>query len=658
MPIFPAGALNTTALTNPDVYVQIIPPQFLINGVPSNILALVGSAIWGPVNQPQLAGNLGQVGQLFGPYQNRPYDMGTYAAIAFQQGATAVLCSRVTDGTDTAASVLVQTNSITFTSKYTGSFGNQIQASVGPGSAASSYQAKIAAPGLAPEIFDNVTPGVASLTVSPGTGYTSVPALSIAAPTGVNPVQATAAASLLAISGTLGAAGSGYAANDTINLSNGVVIKVLTVSTGAIATFSVLNGGSLASGSTPANPVAQVSTSGSGTGGTFNLTWGLGPATIINGGSGYIATPAATLTGGGAGSGGSYTAVPAVWPNMANAINNGNAQRGPSQIIVASAGVGVPMPTTATYTLAGGTDGANAINNSIMLGQDTLPRTGMYALRGKGASVGVLCDLTDPTSWATQVSFGLGEGVYMVTSTASGDAPSTAATTKSTAGIDSYAMKIMLGDWVYWNDTLNGIPQRLVSPAAFAAGLLSALAPQNSSLNKPLNAVVGTQKSRTGVPYTSADIQTLAVAGIDVICNPVPGGAYFGCRTGRNASSNAVIHGDNYTRMTNYIATTLNAAMGIYVGKLNSQQTQRQAKVSLDAFCQAMADQGQIGSSDGSLPYSNEIDAANNPQNRVALGYLQANTQIKYLSIVEYFLINLEAGQSVQINRVGTQLQV
>lgn len=509
MPIFPQGSLNTTALTVADVYVQIIPPQFLINGVPSNIEAVVGTATWGPVNSPVLTGNTGQFVSTFGPYQARTYDMGTYAAIAFQQGATAVMGLRVTDGTDTAASIIVQTSCITLTSKYTGTFGNGIQVSIGPGSAASSYQVKIAAPGLAPEIFDNIT-------------------------------------------------------------------------------------------------------------GSAN----------------------------------------ALWVAMAAAINNGNAQRGPSQIIVASAGAGTTSPTTSTYTLTGGTDGTTTINASVLLGVDTLPRKGMYALRGKGVSVATLCDLTDTTSWATQVTFGLGEGIYMITSTVSGDTPSNAASTKSTAGVDSYAMKIMLGDWVYWNDTLNGLSQRLVSPAAFAAGKLAALAPQNSTLNKQMQAVVGTQKSFTGVPYTSADLQVLAAAGIDVICNPVPGGNYFGCRNGRNSSSNAVIHGDNYTRMTNYLATTLNSAMGIYVGELNSQPNQRRAKVTLDSFLQNLTDQGQIGSSDGSTPYFTEIDATNNPQSRVALGYLQANVQVKYLSIIEYFLINLEAGQSVQISRSGTSFAI
>ncbi|KAA0686009.1 phage tail protein [Neorhizobium sp. P12A] len=502
MPIFPQGALNTTALTVPDVYVQIIPPQFLINGVPSNIEGLVGTATWGPVNQPKIAGNPTEWASIFGPYQNRLFDMGTHAVIGFQQGATAIMGVRITDGTDSAALILVQTSCITFTSKYTGSFGNQIQVSVGPGSAASTFQVKIAAPGLAPEIFDNI-------------------------------------------------AGSANA----------------------------------------------------------------------------------------------------LWVAMANAINNGNAARGPSRIIVATAGAGTTAPATASYTLAGGTDGTTTINATAMLGVDTNPRKGMYALRGQGVSVATLCDLTDSTSWATQITFGLSEGIYMVSAMASGSYdPQTAATAKATAGIDSYAMKLMLGDWVYWNDTLNGVPQRLVSPAAFVAGELAALSPEQSTLNKQLNSIVGTQKSYTGVPYTSADIQILAAAGIDVISNPVPGGNYFGCRLGHNTSSNAVIHGDNYTRLTNYIATTLNQAMGIYVGKLNSPTTQRQAKITLDSFLQNLTEQGLIGSSDGSLPYSVEIDAANNPQSRVALGYLQANVQVKYFSIVEFFLINLEAGQSVQVN--------
>lgn len=55
MPIVQQGSINTTALVVPDLYVQIVPPQNLVlNGVPTNILGVVGTASWGPVNQPFL----------------------------------------------------------------------------------------------------------------------------------------------------------------------------------------------------------------------------------------------------------------------------------------------------------------------------------------------------------------------------------------------------------------------------------------------------------------------------------------------------------------------------------------------------------------------------------------------------------------------------
>jgi hypothetical protein len=69
------------------------------------------------------------------------------------------------------------------------------------------------------------------------------------------------------------AGGTGYAVNDTINLANGVVLNVLTLSTTAVATVSVTTAGSVATASKPTGAQAQVSTSGAGTGATFTLTW-------------------------------------------------------------------------------------------------------------------------------------------------------------------------------------------------------------------------------------------------------------------------------------------------------------------------------------------------------------------------------------------------
>ena len=55
----------------------------------------------------------------------------------------------------------------------------------------------------------------------------------------------------------------------------------------------------------------------------------------------------------------------------------------------------------------------------------------------------------------------------------------------------------MHGDWLFWNDPVNQLV-RLVSPQAFAAGRLSNLSPEQSSLNKEIAGIVGSQKSGNG----------------------------------------------------------------------------------------------------------------------------------------------------------------
>jgi hypothetical protein len=243
------------------------------------------------------------------------------------------------------------------------------------------------------------------------------------------------------------------------------------------------------------------------------------------------------------------------WQGLAAAVNNGNgALRGPSQLIVASLGT---LTTTtpvviSNQPLLGGTDGATTITAATLVGVDVTPRSGMYALRGQGSSLAVLADTDDPTQWTTQAAFGLGEGIYMILTGPAGDTISNAVAVKQQSGLDCFAAKYMFGDWVYWADQTNGIT-RLVSPHGFVAGRLANLSPEQSGLNKPLYSVIGTQ--RAGLPgsgqsttYSDADLQTLVLAGIDVIANPQPGGAFWGIRVGHNSSSNPATNGDNYSR--------------------------------------------------------------------------------------------------------------
>ena len=208
---------------------------------------------------------------------------------------------------------------------------------------------------------------------------------------------------------------------------------------------------------------------------------------------------------------------------------------------------------------------------------------------------------------------------------------------------------------MYFLDTYNN-QTRVISPQGFVAGLLANLSPQNSSLNKQIQGVVATQKTYTNGTYSAADLQQLAIAGIDLITNPVPGGSYFGCRLGHNSSSNPMTNGDNYTRMTNYIAYTLNAGMGKFVGMLQSATVRNQALSTISAFLNNLQQQSMIGDPNGGPSYSVQIDANNNPNSRVALGYMQADVKVKYLAVIEKFLINVEGGTSVQINKQQTAL--
>ena len=512
MPIVQQGSINTTALVVPDLYVQIVPPQNLVlNGVPTNVVGVVGSASWGPVNQPVVVGTMADYARGFGPVNPVKYDMGTQVATAIQQGAQDFRCVRVSDGTDTAATIgfggAGALAGCILTARCTGSLGNGFTATMHTGSQAATWKLVFSAPGLQPEVFDNVA----------------------------------------------------------------------------------------------------------GTGSVF-------------------------------------------WQNLVTAVNNGSGPlRGPSQYFVATPGLNTGLVPTSSMqaNAAGGTDGSAGIVSGMLIGQDSLPRQGLYSLRGQGCSIALLADVDDGTTWTVQAGFGLSEGIYMVLTGPSGDSIANAVAAKQSAGLDSYAAKLMFGDWIWWSDRANGLT-RLVSPQGFVAGRLANLSPEQSSLNKPLYGVVGTQKS--GSPgsgqsacYSAAELGALLGAGIDLVANPQPGGSFWGVRGGHNSSSNAATNGDNYTRMTNYIAATLAAGMGLYVGQVINGDLFRRIRATQLSFLQNMLGQGLLGSTNGSLPFSVVCDPSNNPLSRTSLGYVQSDAQVQYQAINEKFIVNMEGGQTVSV---------
>jgi hypothetical protein len=144
-----------------------------------------------------------------------------------------------------------------------------------------------------------------------GSGYTSFPSVAISAPTTAGGVQATASFLLATVGATIVSGGTGYTAGDVLTVTGGTTgstqLTVSTVSSGVITAVTItLNAGYSA---IPTNPVSV--TGGTGSGATFNLTYGIANAsfTITNAGSGYVEQPTVTFSGGGGSGAAAYATV-------------------------------------------------------------------------------------------------------------------------------------------------------------------------------------------------------------------------------------------------------------------------------------------------------------------------------------------------------------
>ena len=103
--------------------------------------------------------------------------------------------------------------------------------------------------------------------------------------------------------------------------------------------------------------------------------------------------------------------------------------------------------------------------------------------------------------------------------------------------------------------------------------------------------------------------------------------------------------------MTNYLASTLAAGLGQYVGQVVNATLFQRIRATQLSFLQNLLSQGILGSTDGSLPFSVICDISNNPNSRTSLGYVQSDAQVQYQAINEKFIVNMEGGQTVQVSR-------
>lgn len=630
--IIPAGQFNPAALTASGAYVAVQTPPGYIQGVPTDVVGVVGTASWGPVNQPVHLGSGVDATVAFGPVASAaltdPYDLATDLQIAFTQAQSQASLEawavRVTDGTDVAAT-LNATGAATALSQQitiggTISAGNTVELTV-TSSAVTGSPVSVTYTCKAGDTTATVASGLAAL---------------------LNANSALAAAGFYA-SAASNVTSLYFPSADTATVSD----TVTPASGGPTATIAA--GASTAAGAT-----------------LQTLYTGIGGNSVSMVVSAGITTGSYTVT-----LFPPYGGVPEVYPNiagtgfwksLAQAINNGlSPSRPQSQIAKVTAyNSAVGTPTPGTYAFTGGTDGRTGVTTATLVGSDTaIPRTGMYALRAQnpGVSIVWLVGCTDNVALASLVSFGQSEACSTLWSFPEGTSSTTAETDLQTYGQNDTSLNV-LKDWVYWFDA-NNKQTRQVPPSAFVGGMWATQAPQNSPDNKPIYGVQGTERNPPNtsgaVPYTLSEIGGLQQAGITIITNPINAGSIWGTWGGRSTSTGTSDKPSEYWRMTCYLARSLEAYMGKYIGQNQTQQPndplRRQVRLELNQFLQQLQGNAQIDAYQVICAFTTTGSAGNgyNTPASIAQHYLYALAKVTYMSSVWFFIMTLDGGTTVQV---------
>lgn len=350
---------------------------------------------------------------------------------------------------------------------------------------------------------------------------------------------------------------------------------------------------------------------------------------------------------------GSVSGPSPFWVNLKNAILNGNASRGPSQIIGTPTAVsGTTLnPAVGNYTLTGGTDGRASVTSASFFGSDVIGnRQGIYAFRGLSIVPGyVYCaGMVDSTKFANIQAFCLQEIVRAILPLPAGTSTSTAVTTRTTLGISD--KRIMYAkDWIYWSDPISGVTL-FTDPVAIMMGRAASLSPELSPLNKPVYSVIGSEQK---IQYPADEVGLLNTNGIWIIANPCLGSPFWGIASASTTSLNPIEQPVEYERLKDYIgiqfARILQQFVGMKQGIYDPDDTRQKCKLAIDSGMRLMYDGGLI------VDWESQCDAKLNNPNSISAGYMKANLNYIPFYSVKFVVLNLattnrlSAGQALAL---------
>jgi len=614
------GSFNAAGLQADDLYIQIIPPPASVVGVPVDVVGVVGTASWGPLNAPTLLGTPGDGARNFGPIPVWGsgtidlHDLATEIVMLFQQAPSQaqlqVWASRISDGTDAPAFGSVMDGEGTpvaggvVEALYSGIAGDQLSLTISPGALANTFNVVIGGfPGVPAELFPNIPNSAGSfwqnLANALALGQSGIrPPSQFARFIPGTPTEVPTEAP------TLSPAPDGTHTQFTFTLANGPVQQgtlILTDSHGVIFADSEGNG----------------------------TLQGVGGTGTVN----YV-TKQVALT---------YSVAPITATTMAADYD----------YMVAN----THAPVAGSTPLANGADGRAGVNTAALLGSDaSLPKTGLYALRSlnPAPSMAYLAGMTDGTIVSNLQGFADSEGVAMAFAFPTGTSSQAAVTAKQGYGILDFEM-LWLKDWIYWYDPVNQ-QVRLVPPYSTILGRTATLPPHVSPGNKEVFGIIGTERNSPysgNIPYSNAEIGLLESAGILFVTNPIPAGQKWGIRHGQNGNPVPPADDVAYTRMTNMLEQLMNRILGQFVDQPQSQSpkdpTRDAMKTISNAELQSLQDLGMIDTQDmnGGPGYLVVCDLTNNTPAQIAARYSSIAWRVVYLSNIRFLIGSLQGGTTV-----------
>lgn len=638
--IITSGSTNIAALQADDAYIQVVAPPNFITGVPTDVVGMVGTASWGPVNIPVHLGSGNDAVQNFGPMSAASitdvHDLATDLFVCFAQSSSQATleawATRVTDGTDTAASttIAVAATATPATATIAGSltFGDGLQL-IATSSAISGSPVTITYTTKAGDTPTSEAVGLVAL-------LNSTPALQAAGVFASNLAGVITIFWPSTLSPTIV-----WTKNITGAATETITIGATTPSVGGVTVTSLFTG-------VLGNQALMTIVAGTGTN-TWNVT--LQPPTGLA--EIFFGLPTTGFA-----------------QALVNAINLGqNPQRGPSNSFKATIQLpAVGAPTAGVANFSGGTDGRAGVITANLIGNvSASPPTGYFSLGNLIPPVGIswLCGVTDSAAPASQLTFNQSFGATSLCPLATGLTTAQAIAAANATGVADPSIAFVK-DWVYFYDTINGI-QRLIAPSPFIGGMWATRGPQESPGNKPVNLVLGTERNNPqlgNLPYSISDIGQMEQAGILLITNPIPRGQVFGCRHGQSSSLSGATKPMEYWRMTMYLARSASTFIGSYVDELQSQQADdplRSAfKLQSNQFLKLLRGAGQIDNFLVTCAFSSSPSAQpglgmNTPAS-IAQHYMFALWQVTYLSSVRFFVLSLQGGTTV-VEVAGQLLQ-